>query len=134
MIDIDIQKLKLETKKAIAEAIEMKNKGIIPIQAEFTRKAQEDQIKAEGIIAKIPSLCFKAAQDKQTSVCVMPLKRADYHHDTNGNTLNYSQLKKGVAAIVWNACVLAGLKPSLEFWHDGCGMDSGFNMCVNWEE
>jgi len=129
---VDIQKLKQETEKAIAEAIEIKNKGIIAMQAQFTLKAQEDQIKAEGIIAKIPSLCFKAAQNGKTTVCVMPLKRTDYHN-CYGNTLKYSQLKKGVAAIVWNACVMADLKPSLEFWHDGIGMDSGFNLFVNWD-
>ena len=62
---------------------------------------------------------------------VIQRKQDSKDHEVTNNKLRYSQLK-GVGAIVWNACQGAKLNPTLEYWHDGAGIESGFNLVVNW--
>jgi hypothetical protein len=88
----------------------------------------------QGKTNSLPSMSWpkrKEAKEGRDHAIVMGLKWGRDHDGYTGNELRYNQLK-GPAAIVWNELVKAGLQPALEYWHDGMGMDGGFNIIIKW--
>ena len=82
------------------------------------RLAEEHRLKADHIIAMIPSKCKRAAEAGLDYVKIMPAE--------SDGTL------KGVADLVWQFCVDSNLNPTLEHWHDGVGITGGYDIVVHW--
>ncbi|MBU0625719.1 DUF2058 domain-containing protein [Patescibacteria group bacterium] len=107
-------------------------------EQELERQRQEDMEAAKRIVAQIPPLIRQRATAGYNFAVVLQLKSTvDYTPRPTGALRRYdvceiSQLK-GVAAIVFDQCDLAALRPTIEYWHDGCGRDSGFDIVVYWD-
>jgi hypothetical protein len=131
-LNINIDELKATTQAAIDAAENRRLKKLAEIKAKDEREAKAALLKAEGIIAQIPSRCAKEAEHGRNHALAMSLKHSDYNHSgPPHNQLPHDKLN-GAAAHVWNACQEAGMNPTLEHWHDGGGMKSGFNVVVRW--
>ena len=133
--EVDVAKLRQLTEQAIQRGKDKEAKRLAEVKAEAERKAVRDQLFAATVLAEFPDKCEKEAERGRSHAIIMGLKSdRDYTHasgNKNWNALGYERLQ-GPGAIVWNYLVKAGLKPSIEFWHDGCGVESGFNIVVQW--
>jgi hypothetical protein len=60
----------------------------------------------------------------------MSLKNDDWKEPSykNSKPTNLS----GVGRLVWEYCVGAKLNPTLEYWHDGVGINGGYNLVIHW--
>lgn len=124
--------LRQKTDSAIAAAEQRRLQKIALVKAENERKQREAELRAEEIIAQIPAKCASEAENQRSHAIVMSLNYSEYETlPGQWNQLTYDRLK-GAGSIVWNACQAAQLQPTLEYWHDGCGMESGFNIVVHW--
>lgn len=117
----DLRKI---TKNAIKKGIELKNKKLVALKEEEESKQREYEALAATILESVPQLCQDAAEKGKDQVVVMALIR--------GRDYERCQQLKGVGGIVWNSLQEAKLNPSIDYWYDGGGMDSGFNLSVQW--
>lgn len=140
--EVDLAQLRQLTEQAIQRGKWKEEKRLADIKAEDERKARSDQLFAATVLAEFPDKCEKEAGRGRSHAIIMGLKyNRDYVYDGNfsgfyaransGNSLSYDRLT-GPGAIVWNYLQAAGLKPTIEYWHDGIGMDSGFNIVARW--
>jgi hypothetical protein len=131
--EVDLAKLRKATEDAIQRGKEREKKRLAEVKAKDERQKQKDQLLASHILAAFPDKCEKEAEQGRSHAIIMGLKYSrDYDSPApNWNDLPYNKLK-GPGALVWNYLSLAGLKPTIEYWHDGMGMDSGFNIVVHW--
>lgn len=129
---VDLVQLRQLTEEAIQRGKLKEEKRLADIKAEDERKAKRDQLFAATVLAEFPDKCEKEAGRGRSHAIIMGLKyNRDYVYDGNYNSLTYDRLT-GPGAIVWNYLQEAGLKPTIEYWHDGMGMDSGFNIVARW--
>jgi hypothetical protein len=131
---IDVAQLRQLTEKAIQRGKEKETKRLADVQAKNERQAKADQLLAAKVLAEVPDKCEREAGRERSHAIVMGLKWGrDYGHSGPGstNSLSQSQLK-GPALIVWDYLQEQKLNPTLEYWHDGLGMNSGFNIVVKW--
>jgi len=131
--EVDLAQLRQLTEQAIQRGKWKEEKRLADIKAEEERKAKRDQLFAATVLAEFPDKCEKEAGRGRSHAIIMGLKYdRDYtYQGSNFNTLSHDRLT-GPGAIVWNYLQAAGLKPTIEYWHDGMGMDSGFNIVVHW--
>lgn len=125
--------LRRTTETAIAIGKEREKKRLAAIAAKEERQRKADELFAAHVLEQVPDKCEKEAEAGRSHAIVMSLKYSrDYDSPApNWNDLPYNKLK-GPGALVWNALSLANLNPKIEYWHDGMGMDSGFNIIVQW--
>lgn len=128
-----IEELRKLTSEALEQARIEREQKLARIQERDERKAKENQAFAERVLAQVPDKARKEAKEGRGHVVVMGLKWGRDHDGYSSNQLQYNQLK-GPGAIVWNELSKAGLQPSIEYWHDGVGMDGGFNIIIKWAE
>jgi hypothetical protein len=129
---INPAKLRELTLQAIANGEAERQRKIDAKAAEEKRKQREAEVKAQGIIEKIPQKCEAQARDEHFFAIVMNMTYGkDYTRDYNG--VKPEDLL-GAAPIVWKYCVEAGLRPTLERWDDGMGINGGYNITVHWGE
>jgi hypothetical protein len=65
-------------------------------------------------------------------IIVMSLKGdRDYDRKIWPQTPN-KQTIRGPGKIVFDFCEKEGLMPTIEYWHDGMGLESGYNIIVRW--
>lgn len=131
MKQVDIAKLRQLTDAAIQRGKDEAARKLAHITAENERKARQDKLFAANVLAQVPDKCEKEAERERSHAVVMGLKWGRDHDGYNGNTMTYTQLK-GPGAIVWNNLQEQGLNPTLEYWHDGVGIEGGFNIVVHW--
>jgi len=131
--EVDVAKLRQLTKDAIQRGKDREAKRLAEIKAKEERQKQKDQLLASHVLAAFPEKCEREAEQGRSHAIIMGLKYGrDYDSPApNWNDLPYNKLK-GPGAIVWNYLVKAGVEPSIEFWHDGMGIDGGFNIVVKW--
>lgn len=129
-----VDELRKKTVDAIAEGKRKKAAKEAEDRAANLRQKVEWHAIACSAIDKIPSICEKAAEKGLFEAKVFRLQyNRDY--ESNGalyNTLNYSQLR-GPAALIWNWCQQAELNTTVQYGHDGCGVDSWYDIVVNWK-
>lgn len=125
--EIDVKKLKKLAKDAIEAGKERERKRLAEIKAKDDRQKEKDRLFAAHVIAQVPGKCEAEAEQGRSHAIVMGLKHGRDHDSPAPNWK-----LKGPGAIVWNFLVTAGLEPAIEHWHDGCGMDGGFNIVVKW--
>jgi hypothetical protein len=91
-----------------------------------------DQAKADNITGQIKERCRKEALAGRDFAIVMSIKYTDFKPVYNGPVTYSSGTLRGASAIVWQHCVDEGLSPTLEDWHDGMGINGGYNIVVHW--
>jgi hypothetical protein len=130
---VDLKQLRQLTEQAIQRGKLKEEKRLAAIKLEEERKAKREQLFAETVLAEFPDKCEKEAGRGRSHAIIMGLKYdRDYtYHGNNFNILTPERLT-GPAAIVWKHLEEAELKPTLEHWHDGMGIDGGFNIVVHW--
>lgn len=134
-ISIDIAELQTITQSAIAEAEHRRKEKLAEVKAKEEQKHTVAVFKATNIVNDIPKRCAKEAEAGRNHAIVMSIGYKD-HDKKSGppyNLLTYDKLI-GTAEMVWNACQEAKMNPTLEYWHDGFGEKSGFNLVVHWEK
>src|SRR5262249_19692590 len=128
-----------EWRRLTDQAIEEGRREAARVAEEEARALEHDRQlerdKALSIISAIPNRARTAAQAKQSYAIAMSLREGtDFKRPLNDReycTCSPAWLT-GTAKLVWDACVQNKLKPELQFWHDGGGMDSGFNLVIHW--
>lgn len=129
----DPDQLRVTTKKAVEEATLRREQKLVEIKKQEERQRQRDVLFAEHVLQQVASKCEKEAENGRSHAVIMSLDRnRDYSSGDYRNTLGYQYLK-GPGAIVWNELQKAKLNPQIEFWHDGVGYDSGYNIIVKWD-
>lgn len=132
--EVDLVQLRNLTEQAIQRGKLKEEKRLADIRAEDERRVKRDQLFAAAVLAEFPDKCEREAGRGRSHAIIMGLKYGrDYVYGYGGsfNSLSHDRLT-GPGAIVWNYLQLAGLKPTIEYWRDGAGMDSGFNIIVHW--
>lgn len=131
--EVDLVQLRQLTEKAIQRGKDKEAQRLADVQAEDERKAKRDQLFAASVLAEFPDKCEREAIRGRSHAVIMGLKHSrDYtYQGSNFNILGYDHLT-GPGAIVWNYLQEAGLKPTLEYWHDGVGINAGFNIVAHW--
>lgn len=128
-----------EWRQLTDRAIEEGRREAARLEAEQARAAEQqrevERAKALEIISQIPNRARTAALAKQSYAIVMGLRDGSDIRRPVGD-YNYATCKQewlaGTAKLVWDACVQNNLKPELQYWYDGGGMDSGFNLVIHW--
>ena len=130
---VDINKLSRLTREAIQRGKEEAARIEAEKLAAAERKRKAERRKAENVIEQIPDRAEKEAKAGRTHAIVYALKSSEDY------TTGYNQWHArednlcGVGKLVWDYCVGAGLKPTIEDWHDGVGINSGYNIVIHWE-
>ncbi len=103
--------------------------------ANEARKQLAERNKAQEIIGHINERAEVEARAGRNHALIMGLGYRDYnrplHAAVGWNICDESWLI-GTAKMVFEYCVQEGLNPTLEFWHDGVGEKSGFNIVIHW--
>ncbi len=130
---IDVQKLKDLTNEAIQKEQEKQAEALRKEQAAEERERKKHQLIAENIIAQIEEKCIREARMQRTHVIVMSL--TDYRDYNSAEIWPQAPNKdtiKGPGKIVFDFCEKEGLMPIVEYWHDGVGFRSGYNIIARW--
>jgi len=99
------------------------------------RELQAERVLADSIIAQIPERARTAARARQSYAIVMSLREGtDYRRPLGHKDWSFCSESwlSGAARLVWDACLASNLRPELQYWYDGGGMDSGFNLVIHW--
>lgn len=124
------QELKAKTKAAIAEGERKRRVKEAEVKAKDLRQKTEWSAIAHRIIADIPDKAGKATEECLFKVKVMKTVNGR-DHISYPQKLDYTGLT-GVAAMVYNYCNTAGLNPKIQANWDGGGMDSWYEIWIDW--
>jgi len=99
-----------------------------------------EEAKAQAILSQVLSRCQKEAHAGRRHAIVMSVDWDDWDrppHSTNGERVFGGstcrpEYLNGACRLVYNQLAKYGLNPTLEDWHDGVGMKSGYNIVVCW--
>ena len=110
--------------------VQTAKKAEVERQVEEANKSAKIKDQAAEFLGLLPRAIEEAATKRQRYCIVMHMTYGDsFFVAAQGNKLNPDQLR-GASALVWDACVKAGLMPELRFWHDGGGMEGGFDLVI----
>lgn len=128
---INVQKLKQLTKAAVLNEQERQAALLAKEQAAADRERKAHQLMAETVISQIEDKCEQEANNQRSHAIIMGLKyRRDY--DSGWPSVPTGDTLKGPGKIVYDFCEKEGLMPIIEDWHDGVGINSGYNIVVQW--
>lgn len=134
VIMINIQELQKLTQEAILRGKEEKQRK----DEEKARKKvalRDIQVTAaKNILAQIPSRALIEAQAGRNFAIVMNVGYRDSNLSQNhpDNVMKPEWIIGETAKLVYEGCIDLKMKPTLEYWHDGCGIESGYNIVVHW--
>ncbi len=133
-MSITPQELTLMTKKALKKAERAKAAAAEQQRAEAENQRQIEETKAQGIIQQIPHRAKTEAGQGRSHATIMSVHNKDYQRPPLDN--QHDRCKPewliGSCKIVYDYCKKAGLEPTIEYWHDGVGINSGFNIVIHW--
>ncbi len=101
-------------------------------------------LKVERILSQVPERCGVEARAGRSHAIVMSLthrfgrhaEKGLYDYETPDNFVGTNSFNPawlvGVGRIVYDQLKAAGLQVGVEFWHDGVGVESGYNIVVHW--
>ncbi len=100
-----------------------------------TKKKQEikeiQKVIAENYMSQVAEKCEKAAKEGDYSCKIMELVQGrDYSGFPSSLTIDKLQ---GVGKLVVEMCHKNNLTCTAEYWHDGIGIVSRFDLRVSWE-
>ena len=128
---VDIAQLQQITENAIKRGEQEAAEKLAKIQAAEERKQRQYQLFAANVLAEVPDKCYKEAERQRTHAIAMGLKYDRDYQGVYDNSLKPEQLI-GPGRIVYDYLVKMNLKPTLEYWWSGDGMESGYNLVVHW--
>lgn len=124
---IDPTELRRLTETAIHDAKEEKRRADEKAAEKERRRIAANKARAETFLADLPTVCRKAALEGKNYVAVY---RTKYEEHVEGSS---PALKPdSVAGFVLKGIQDAGLRATVDFDHDGCGMESWHNITVRW--
>lgn len=132
---MDIQDLREITRLSRAAQEERARQHQLELADQARQRQQQEDLKTQHVIDQIEGRAKAEAHVGRDHAIVMSLDYSDYARPRDfkgGYNLCYPEWLKGVGARVFVYCTSAGLAPTLEFWHDGVGNKSGFNIVVHW--
>jgi hypothetical protein len=129
---IDINKLREVADLANKNAIEAVKRRRQEEELKKQKFAKEQEVRANNILDSVESICNKAASKGDYTAKIMRLKH-DVDHKSFSSSLTVGGLRNA-GRIVFDSLEEAGLNPSIQFWHDGVGIESGFDIWVNFGE
>lgn len=135
MDKINIDELRHVTHLAIEEGKRKREKELAKQAEKIARYQEEQQLKAKHIIEQIPGRCMMEASAGRNHAVVMSLKYYNDYEQPPGSAGCSCRPEwfKLASGLVWDFCSKSGLNPTLESWHDGVGIESGYNIVVHWE-
>lgn len=145
---IDVQALRATTNEAIRAAEAARVARLAAEERAQREKSEwvrrETDLKVERILGQVPGRCAIEANAGRSHAIVMSLETRygrnsqvgiyDYERPTNSGyngEFNTAWLC-GPGKIVYDNLVAAGLRVTVEYWHDGVGVESGYNLVVHW--
>ena len=134
MDGIDVERLRQLTLEARLRAAEERKRLRKEQEDKEAQRKRADELKARQVILQIPGRAETEARQGRNHAIVVSIGYDDFDrpHDYHNWNKCESEWLKGSANTVFQACLGAGLKPTLEFWHDGVGENSGFNIVIHW--
>lgn len=135
---IDLKALRQLTAQAIVNGEKEREDEFSRIVAKKARKDLQAELLANQIISQILIKCEKEAIKERSQAVIMELKlHRDYTFDTSkGNIPGPTKVEPenliGAGKIVYQYCVDNGLNPKINYWWDGIGLKSGYNILVYW--
>lgn len=129
-------KIDVENLRNITESVHHKNASKLAAKlVANTKKNQEIKAKqkaiAENIMSEVAGKCEKAAGKGEYSCKIMELVRGrDYLGFPSSLAIHELQ---GVGKLVVETCHKNGLSCTVEYWHDGIGIESRFDLRVSWK-
>jgi len=131
---IDTDRLRRLTDEALTRADEERVRREAEEREAKEREQREIEAKALSILEQIPRRAEEDAKATRKFSIVMSFSYGDYNRPRDEKRNNFCDplWLNGTAQIVYEHCVLANLHPTLEYWHDGVGVNDGFNIVVHW--
>jgi hypothetical protein len=132
-LKIDIASLTAKTSEAIRIGEAAARAKIEHEKRMEDAKRLQEEAKAGSILAQVPARAEAEAKVGRNHAIIMGMTYGDgsWTGNTDHNTIQPYQLV-GAARLVWEQVEAAGLKPTLDFWHDGVGINGGFNIVIHW--
>lgn len=97
-------------------------------------KRIDQEHKAQMVIAQIQPRAEYESRHGRNHAIIMSVDYKDY--DRPPKNREYSKCDpswlKGVCKLVYQYCIGSHLRPTLDYWHDGVGVKSGFNIVIHW--
>ena len=89
---------------------------------------------AKNILAQIPGRALIEAQSGRNFAIVMNVGYRDIVLSERypNNIMKPEWIIGETGKLVYSGCVDLKLNPTLEYWYDGCGMESGYNIVIHW--
>lgn len=136
---IDVVRLCGLTSDATRKQTDDRVRAALLAREQEERERRLNELKADIIIAQIAGRADAEALAGRNHAIVMSLDSYDYDRPHSGPDCNdwnrcHPQWLKDVAKSVYEYCTEQGLNPSIEFWHDGVGVNSGFNIVIHWSK
>lgn len=134
----------LDNLRKVAQAARTRSKEVRRLRAEAEKREQKardaaNRAKAEMILSQVEARCLAEAQHGRNHAIIMSVGQTDYERpqgpirDIQWDRCDPKWLK-GAAKLVFEALLAGQLNPTIDYWHDGVGVNSGFNIVAHFEE
>lgn len=134
----------LDNLRQVAQEAKVRAREVRRLRADVEKREQKareaaDRAKAEMILSQVQSRCMAEAQHGRCHAIIMSVGQTDYERpqgpikDIQWDHCDPRWLK-GAAKLVYEALATAYLNPTIDYWHDGVGVNSGFNIVAHFEE
>lgn len=132
-MNMNLERLRRLSEMARSDAEEERNRVLAEGKRQEELQRKNDELKADLIIQQISSRAETEASAGRNHAIVMSLNYNDYKQPERVyNECKPEWLTSLSATTVYAYCVEEGFEPTIEFWHDGMGVNSGFNIVVHW--
>lgn len=130
-VTVDIAAIRRYTDKVVQQVQQAQRDAIQAEALDAELQAQIDKLEAARILLQIPIRIATEVTAGRYHAVLMSVNHTDFEegHASDGDPGKL----EGKAKIVWAACVVAGLKPTLEYWWADGGMKDGWNIVIHWE-
>lgn len=125
----ELRQLAEEARRLVEEQRQMET---VQAKAEAEYQLQLQELKAGYIIAQIMDRAKREAQAGRNHAIVMSVGSGDYDRPTGSWGICKPQWLTGACKIVYEYCRNTGFEPTLDSWHDGVGVNGGFNIVIHW--
>lgn len=133
-MDVDVRRLQQLTRKAQERQRAEREEQMAQERHEAELKRLQEEQKAQMVISQIAHRAETEAIAGHNHAVLMSVGFADYDRPRQNRTWNYCNpiWLKGACRLVFEHCEKIRLEPTLEYWHDGVGVKSGFNIVIHW--
>jgi hypothetical protein len=88
---------------------------------------------ANALLAGIEGVLLAKAAEGAKSHKICRLKYdEDFRYPSGTNNLTLSNIRSVKITHLYQELYKKGLNPKFVYWHDGCGIDSGYDFVIDW--